>query len=79
MLGLILLKRFTEPVHKRERLTPTRVDIHQHLWPEPLLRCLCDGASDRDRPLIPAVELALGLAVEGALRERSPSRLLGAA
>src|SRR5215212_7779796 len=36
--GRILLKRFTEPLHKIGPLTLERVDIHQHLWPEPLLR-----------------------------------------
>jgi len=30
-----------------------------------------------DRPVIPTVELALGEAVEVALRERNPARLLG--
>ena len=32
-----------------------------------------------DRPVIPAAELPLGPAVERALRERNPSRLLGTA
>jgi hypothetical protein len=31
------VKRFTEPLHTTVDL---RVDIHQHLWPEPLLRAL---------------------------------------
>jgi hypothetical protein len=31
-----------------------------------------------DRPVIPAAELSLGQAVEVALRERNPARLLGA-
>jgi 6-methylsalicylate decarboxylase len=38
VLGRILLKRFTEPLHTIGPLTLERVDIHQHLWPEPLLR-----------------------------------------
>jgi predicted TIM-barrel fold metal-dependent hydrolase len=40
------LKRFTEPLHQRRVPTPARVDIHQHLWPEPLLR----GLSGRTEP-----------------------------
>jgi 6-methylsalicylate decarboxylase len=36
----MILKRFTEPVHRRSIPTPARVDIHQHLWPEPLLRAM---------------------------------------
>ena len=33
------MNRFTEPVHPLSRVT-TATDIHQHLWPEPLLRAL---------------------------------------
>ena len=42
----MLLKRFTEPLHPPRYATPVRVDIHQHLWPEPLLR----GLSRRTEP-----------------------------
>jgi predicted TIM-barrel fold metal-dependent hydrolase len=34
------MKRFTEPLHRSRSATHERVDIHQHLWPEPLLRAL---------------------------------------
>ena len=40
------MKRFTEPFHTIGPLTPERVDIHQHLWPEPLLQ----GLSERGEP-----------------------------
>src|SRR4051812_3115856 len=36
----MMLKRFTEPLHQSPHATSERVDIHQHLWPEPLLRAL---------------------------------------
>ena len=37
----MILKRFTEPLHHRSPIpTSARVDIHQHLWPEPLLRAM---------------------------------------
>jgi hypothetical protein len=70
------LKRFTEPLHKGTT-TAVRVDIHQHLWPEPLLR----GLSRRtNEPCITRHREGWTLRIDGEpeapldLRDHDPER-----
>ena len=60
------MKRFSEPHHLLARLG-SPIDIHQHLWPEPLLRAL---AQRREPPML----LRTGARLDAAAASASPRR-----